>query len=291
MRGNRRGDLTRPADGPCPENVMRKKCVRGRLASRCPVVLTALLFFAVPACGGKIEDAPEHVSSTTNKIVNNVEVGTRCQQDYENGWKDDVGNNDVWNRCNNFFDEVTDYQTPAFQYNLHSAVWAFEQPDTCGWPCGNANAVDFLYVNTHGGSNSADSYWTMWDQGSYVDSAHMRLGDTGRENMVLSMFTCNSHTTDAYTWTRWHGVFAGGMFVTTGGHGLLYSGNDQSGTEYADRLNNGEPIVQSWNESTWYADNRNTPTGIVTGANSTDCSNRMNGFSFNNFFFNRHFAG
>ena len=36
-----------------------------------------------------------------------IEVGTRCQQEYQNGWQQDVGNSDVWRRCGNFNSRLT----------------------------------------------------------------------------------------------------------------------------------------------------------------------------------------
>lgn len=212
-----------------------------------------------------------------------VQVGTRCQQDYQNGWQVDVGNNDVWNRCWNFQNTIAGTETRAFYYNLHGAEAALEQADGCGWACGYADSVDFFYMNTHGGSNTSASYWAMWDQGANAATSRMRLGASGRENMVLATFACSTHGTDAYTWNRWYRVFAGGMVETVGGRSTLYAGNDQSATELANRMDNGEAIGQSWLESTWYADNSNSPAVINTGRNSTDCWNRQ-GVNFNTLF-------
>jgi len=53
-----------------------------------------------------------------------------------------------------------------------------------------------------------------------------------------------------------------------------YAGNDQSATEFASRMQDGEPIGQAWLESTWYADNSNAPTFMNTGRDANDCWNR-----------------
>ena len=209
-----------------------------------------------------------------------IEVGTRCQQDYQNNWQVDVGNNDVWNRCGNFNAQIGSTENLEYYYNLHGAQSVIEQTnDGCGWGCGSADSVDFLYMNTHGGANATTAFWAMWDQGSNAQTSNMRLGDNSRELMVLATFACNIlQTSDGASAViaRWLGTFAGGLVMSVGGHGSLYSGNDQSATEFASRMQDGEPIGQSWLESTWYADNSNTPTALATGANSDDCWNRMN---------------
>ena len=48
-----------------------------------------------------------------------IEVGTRCQQEYQNSWQVDVGNNDVWNRCGNFNNQISKTDDLEFYFNLH----------------------------------------------------------------------------------------------------------------------------------------------------------------------------
>lgn len=220
-----------------------------------------------------VSAAPAHAGVSQHSI----QVGTRCQQDFQNGWLADagLGVNDMWARCSGFQGTAATTEVNAFYYNLHGARWALEDPDTCGWSCGNADSVDFFYMSTHGGINNASAAWGMWDQGSLAYTSNMRLGASSRQNMVLASFACDTHATDGNTWTRWYPVFAGGMVETVGGHNLLYMGNPQSGSDFANRMNNGEPIGQAWLESAWYADNRNAPAVIATGRDSADCWNRQ----------------
>jgi hypothetical protein len=103
----------------------------------------------------------------------------------------------------------------------------------------------------------------------------MRLGDNSRELMVLATFACSTHVHDSNVWTRWFNAFAGGLVMTLGSHDKFYSGNDQSATEFASRMQDGEPIGLAWLESSWYADNSNKPTAMAVGANKNDCENRM----------------
>jgi hypothetical protein len=205
-----------------------------------------------------------------------IEVGTRCQQEYQNGWQQDVGNSDVWRRCGNFNSQIGQTDNVDFYYNLHGAKTVLEKTgDNCGTGCGAADAVDLLYMNTHSGVNATAAFWTMWDQGQYAVTSNMRLGDNGRQLMILATFSCSTLlTSDGNVWTRWFPPFAGGLVMTLGAHNLLYAGNDQSATEFASRMQDGEPIGLAWLESTWYADNQNAPSAMFVGANADDCGRR-----------------
>lgn len=207
-----------------------------------------------------------------------MEVGVRCQQEYQNNWMSDVGNNDVWRRCTNFKNKIGQTDNVKFYFNLHGAKQPLEKAgDNCGQGCGAADSVDFLYMNMHGGANASTAFFDMWDQNSRAFTSNMRLGDNSRQLMVLATFGCSSlMVSDGANnvINRWLAAFAGGLVMTVGGHGSLYSGNDQSATEFASRMQDGEPIGQAWLESAWYADNRNTPAFMNVGRNANDCSNR-----------------
>lgn len=207
-----------------------------------------------------------------------MEVGTRCQQEYQNGWQVDVGSNDVWNRCGNFNNQIRQTDSLEFYYNLHGAKPVLEKTnDGCGWGCGSLDSVDFFYTNEHAGVNNTSAFWDMWDQNSRAFSSNMRLGDNSRELMVLATFACNTLQTsdgNANVLARWQPPFSGGLVMTVGAHASLFSGNDQSATEFASRMQDGEPIGQAWLESAWYADNSNTPSMMNTGRDANDCWNR-----------------
>ena len=208
-----------------------------------------------------------------------TEVGIRCQQEYQSNWQVDVGNSDVWRRCSNFNSQMRQTDNVEFYFNLHGAKQPLEKNnDGCGQSCGGADSVDILYINTHSGVNSTTAFWAMWDQNSWALTSNMRLGDNSRQLMVLATFSCSTLQTsdgNAAVLARWLGTFSGGLVMTVGAHNLLYSGNDQSATEFASRMQDGEPIGQAWLESTWYADNSNAPSAMATGANANDCWNRM----------------
>ena len=173
-----------------------------------------------------------------------------CQQEYQNGWQQDVGNSDVWRRCGNFNSQIGQTDNVDFYYNLHGAKTVLEKTsDNCGTGCGAADAVDLLYMNTHSGVNATAAFWAMWDQGQYAVTSNMRLGDNGRQLIILATFSCSTLlTSDGNVWTRWFASFAGGLVMTLGAHDLLYAGNDQSATEFASRMQDGEPIGLAWLE-------------------------------------------
>src|SRR5260370_23157293 len=125
-------------------------------------------------------------------------------------------------------------------------------------------------MNTHSGVNSSSAFWAMWDQNSNALTSNMRLGDNSRQLMVLATFSCNTlQTSDGNTavLARWLNTFAGGLVMTVGAHASLYAGNAQSATEFASRMQDGEPIGQALLESTWYADKHHTTSAMNTGAN------------------------
>ena len=99
-----------------------------------------------------------------------MEVGIRCQQEYQNNWQVDVGNNDVWRRCGNFNSQIGQTDNVRFYFNLHGAKAPLEKTsDGCGQGCGGADSVDFLYMNMHGASNSSSAFFDMWDQNSRAE--------------------------------------------------------------------------------------------------------------------------
>ncbi len=270
---------------PVQYSVRRERTVVS-IAALGTVILTGALSAIGCAPGGdSAADETSNIGNDRSAYITStsVQFGTRCQQDYQNGWQVDVGSNDVWNRCGNFHNSMS-WASRGFYYNLHGAKAGFENADSCGWGCGYVDSVDFFYTNTHGGTTSTNATWAMWDQNSLAFSSQMRLGASGRQNMVFASFACNTHVYDGSTWTRWAPVFGGGLVLSVGSHGSLYAGNTQSSIEFASRMRDEEPIYQAWWRSAWYADNLNQSAVIATGANGTDCSNRATGTKVSNLF-------
>ena len=160
----------------------------------------------------------------------------------------------------------------GFYFNLHGAQVDLVSPnDTC-LGCGGADSVDFFFFVTHGDLNGA---YYMWDQSVVARSTNMRLGDNGQQAKVFASYACDTMTiADGNQIGRWENAFNGGLKISLGGYDLVYEGNDQKGTEFSGRIENGQPVGFSWNEAVWYADNSNHPIAFATGATNADCSNR-----------------
>ncbi|HEY5308911.1 MAG TPA: hypothetical protein VIK97_10410, partial [Casimicrobiaceae bacterium] len=115
----------------------------------------AALMFAVTACAGAVLTGIANARTPHPAM----EVGTRCQQDYQNSWQVDVGSSDVWNRCSNFNNQIRQTDVVEYYYNLHGAQQVIEKTaDGCGWGCGAADSVDFFYMNTHAGANGTSAF-------------------------------------------------------------------------------------------------------------------------------------
>lgn len=242
-----------------------------------------------PACtGGTAPDGKgngsENVGSASQASnFPYVQFGTRCQEDYENNWWTACAGATA--RCSGFVNAVAvKGGVGNFYYNLHGGRTAFENPDTCGWACGYVDSVDFFYAETHGCKSNTNACWFMWDDADRrANSSNMRLGDSGRQNMVFSTFSCNTLTQDSYMWARWAPVFAGGLVMTTGSHPSLYLASSSStGSDYFNRMANGEPIAQAWHDAMLAGNSNNKPAVMNTGANSTDCWNRQAGVKLSN---------
>jgi hypothetical protein len=201
--------------------------------------------------------------------------GIRCQDDFQYGW---VGTIDAYSMCQNFINTISGTDSIAYYFNLHGAALTFNYGDpteTC-LPCGGVDSVDFYLMDTHGGNYGAAAAFGMWDWYTIAYSTKMSLGRNGEHLKVFATYACDTlATADGRLWTRWGSALLGGVKVLLGAHDLVYEGNSQKGTEFASRMQNGEPIGQSWLEAVWYADNNNHPSVTNVGANASDCWNRM----------------
>jgi hypothetical protein len=226
----------------------------------CAVVVAAV--FAAPALAHDFPHTPLH-------------VGIRCQADFENNYDATI---DAYSMCSNFINTIRSSEWVDFYFNLHGANVAFvngNPVETCN-PCGGADSVDFFLMYTHGGVDPSQSRYAMWDFQTRAWSGSMRFGEAGQQLKVFATFSCDTlQTSDGHFWDRMGPAFRGGVKILLGGHDLLYDGQSQKGTEFASRMQDGEPIGQAWNEAVWYADNENHPSASATGADSNDCWNRL----------------
>jgi hypothetical protein len=206
---------------------------------------------------------------------NPVHVGVRCQSDFQSNYDPTI---DAYSMCSNFINTIRSTEWLDFYFNLHGAAVAFVSGDpveTCN-PCGGADSVDFFLMYTHGGVDSAQSRYAMWDFQTRAWSGTMRFGDNGQQLKVFATFSCDTlQTSDGHFWDRMGPAFRGGVKILLGGHDLLYDGQSQKGIEFASRMQDGEAIGQSWLEAVWYADNENHPSAAATGVDANDCQNRL----------------
>jgi hypothetical protein len=207
-----------------------------------------------------------------------MHIGVRCQSDFQNSWNPTIN---MYPMCNNFINDMRGTDTVDFYFNLHGANVAFTSgngAETCK-ACGGADSVDFLLIATHGGiANNDPNYaaYAMWDKDSFAWTNDMRLGASGQQLKIFATYACDTFkTSDGHFWGRWKSAYSGGLKIGLGGHDLLYDGNSQKGTEFADRIKDGQPVGLSWLEAVWYGDNANHPSVANTGVNSTDCWNRQ----------------
>lgn len=200
--------------------------------------------------------------------------GVRCQQDYQNNWDPTIS---AYGMCSKFINGIngSNLDHVGFYYNLHGAQNDIQTTwDTC-YNCGGVDSVDFFMLYTHGGIDSSQARFAMWDSYTRAWTGSMRIGDNGRQAKVLATYACDTlAVSDGNFFNRWQGVLDGGLKIVVGAYDLLYDGNDQKGTEFSSRLEGGEPVGFAWNEAVWYADNSNHPLAVATGANSADCTNR-----------------
>ncbi|HEY8205909.1 MAG TPA: DUF6345 domain-containing protein [Myxococcaceae bacterium] len=205
--------------------------------------------------------------------------GTACQEDYQSGWQNTLPYS--WNRCSNFNGELGQTDSQIFYWNLHGGKYWWEgDGDQVG-----LETVNIVFANTHGGAWGNDSVWAMWDNGSLAYSSNMRLGNESWGTMIFSTYSCETlKYDDGLMWTRMGPIFRGGLYIATGSMETVWAGwtTDDVGADYADNLQHGYSIKEAWHDgaSDWYEDN---DLAVMTvGTNSTDCSNRINGMTWQN---------
>ena len=235
------------------------------LCGRVVLILIGLLTIASGASPSKANDiahSPMH-------------IGVRCQNDFQNNYDPTI---DAYSMCSNFINTIRRTDWVDFYFNLHGANVAFSNgnpAETCN-PCGGADSVDFFLMYTHGGIDSSQSRWAMWDFQTRAWSGSMRFGQAGQQLKVFATYSCDTlETSDGHFWDRMGPAFTGGVKIMLGAHDLFYDGDAQKGIEFASRMQDGESIGNAWLEATWYANNDNHPSVAATGVDSNDCWNRI----------------
>ena len=207
-----------------------------------------------------------------------MHVGVRCQTDFQYNWNPTLVI--PYALCSAFIDTIraTDYND--FYFNLHGAETTFyyglpSARETCSI-CGGTDSVDFFFLATHGGIASTDptvAGFAMWDYKANALTPYMRFGARLK---IFATYSCDTlKTSDGRFWSRWGPAYRGGLKISLGAHNLLYDDNPQQGSEFATRMQNGEPVGLVWLEAVWNGDHRNAPSVANTGVNAGDCWNRQ----------------
>ncbi len=217
--------------------------------------------------------------------------GTRCQSEYQNGWRETMPY--VWERCGWFNNELDDTDTKIFYWNLHGARSSFSTCDSCG---NGVDDVHLLYVNTHGGAtNSADARLVMWEKDVRARSItdNWRYGDENSAVAFFAQYACETlNNGDGNTWSRWRTAFSGGLIMALGSHDKLWDSvtTNETGEDFADGLQKGKAVKWAWFDGNgdWSADQdvavMATGSPLTGAANAAaDCDFRRDRVKWQNF--------
>jgi hypothetical protein len=125
--------------------------------------------------------------------------------------------------------------------------------------------------------NAKAAGYAMWDYGTIAWTPKMRIGDSGRQAKALSTFSCDTlYNDDGLLPTRWGNAFAGGLKILTGGHDLLWTGDDDDAmSDFSNYMVSGSSIGSSWLVALYNDNNDNNPAVANTGSNSSNCWSRQ----------------
>lgn len=196
--------------------------------------------------------------------------GTRCQSEFESGWRDTLSY--MWNRCGWFNDELDDTDTKVFYFNLHGAKSAFSTCDSCG---NGPDNVHLFYVGTHGGAKSdTNARLVMWNNNTRALSItdKWRYGDESTAAAFFAQYACETlNNEDSNIFSRWSGAFRGGLIMALGSQDKLWDGptTDETGEDFADDLQKGKKVKWAWFDGNgdWWEDQ--DVAVMATGSSST----------------------
>lgn len=234
------------------------------------------------ASGCSLAEGPpnrEPDSTTEQASSSNPLFGVWCQADYQGGWLPTLSHS--WDRCSGLIDQMNATVPELFYWNLHGAKPFFEGALDQVW----TEAADFVFLNTHGGAFSTTAAYAMWNSNVNAFTTSMALGNESRGTSIFSSYACQTLADDGKIPTRWASTLGGGLRMVTGSFDTVYDSwtTDDVGEDYAEDLQDGDTIAEAWKDgaSDWYAD---ADLGVLaTGTNKTNCFDRINGMTFQNF--------
>jgi hypothetical protein len=200
-----------------------------------------------------------------------------------------------------FSDQLTNYATRMFNWNLEGDVGPRVFEDDFDHTS-NIEQVDIAYLATHSGAwhwfgaDFAGKNFTETGGGGTggfgveAYSKRMRLGDEQRGLSVLALNGCtavagaargagNGTTTPKYKvledyWTRWNGVFRGGLRIVLGNWDSQIS-NSTIGSLFGKYVKQGLPLGTAWYRADREGKNTNDTAWGSFGNGESDCNSRM----------------
>jgi hypothetical protein len=218
--------------------------------------------------------------------------GTRCQGNFNGSWQTNLPY--VYTRCEGFNDELDDYDTKKFYFNLSGAATGFAGNDG-SLAAGGVDAVDLFYMSTHGGVDNVRFFYALKEQNSFLCSrlsggncvagADWRYGDNSRRVKIYSQYSCSTLALDDFSWTRWNQPFKGGLYLATGSQDKVYDGytTDETGEDYADDLQDGKSVKWAWFDGNgdWYHD-QDVAIYASSAGSLDDCRHRRDSMTWQN---------
>jgi len=206
--------------------------------------------------------------------------GTYCQADFQNSWQNSLPYG--WDVCAGFNDELDDTDTKVFYYNTHGAKSWYEQANDQQL----VEQVNLFFSSTHGGISATSGQIYMWDQNQTAETSLMRLGDEGYGTAIMANYSCHLlDRTNNGLWTRWAGVFMGGLKYATGSHDTIWFSyyTSEVGEDFADNLQSSQTIKSAWLDgiSDWYYDQDIAVASF--GNTEADCANRRDNMKWQNY--------
>lgn len=224
-------------------------------------------------------DGSEEVATVRQASATTKNFGTDCQEAFENNWQDTL--HYAWETCNGFNGAMDDFANKEYYYNLRGAQDYWEIPNDQN----RLERVDLAFSNTHGGTNSSQAFWTMWDSGVFATSPNMWLGNESKGLSIWATYSCETLKDDGNLWARWDTVMAGGLRIVVGSHDTVWSAytTDEVGRDFAENLESGMSIRNSWRYGLedWYHDQ--DAAVMSTGTDSSDCNGRLTNMDWDNF--------
>jgi len=241
--------------------------------------------------GCAIEDGTgEETEGTENRRVTQESVANRrfgihSTDDYENAWQTNLLSSTAMSRFRN---ELDNEAPNLFWYDLWNKAyyWGSSGDDAPN----SLEDVDMFVHFTHGGAQTNDAIWAMWNDGAFVYSSSMTLGNENRGTSIWAGASCKTLQIDSNTWERWDTVFSGGLRAVLGSHNILKWNTKTYDVfkVYAQYLNAGYTLKDAWWAGWESTIDQNQDvavmfTGTTASSGVNSCSARRDGMSWDNF--------